>query len=56
MNKYKPYIAGILLGFSLASGLYNSFSYYAITIILLVLIYIYKELSKYDNTSSNSII
>lgn len=51
MNKYKPYIAGLLLGFTLASSIYNSFSYYTITILIVVLIYIYKELSKYDNSS-----
>lgn len=49
MNKYKPYIAGLLLGFVLASGIYNSFSYYAIAILIVVLIYIYKDLSKHDN-------
>jgi len=49
MNRYKPYVAGLLLGFTLASGLYNSFSYYAIAILIVVLIYIYKNLSKHDN-------
>ena len=49
MNKYKPYVAGLLLGFTLASGLYNSFSYYTIAILIVVLIYIYKNLSKNDN-------